>query len=261
MESNRRMSKRPTSNVVIRRKKEQTFSDIVIERKVQSHPVSRSGSISRMLLQGALPPTTNIDLQIKESNNTVGEILSNHTETACTSSTFSACSTNKLGSCQLGPRPLTVLQKPSAIGDWEPYATPRAASKQKWVRISRFADASERQLPADHEATVIAPLNQRSKWERKPRESCESSTPSTLHRMLLSNLSSPVQVKHSKCLQIHSLSGGKNFQVSSLRNISAELLPHDQGSKAPIGQSVKKVQFAANSILHIYRKTEDVFQQ
>jgi hypothetical protein len=255
METKRRMNIRPISNVVIRKS---SVAPCMIPSTIRSAPTNRACSrefFSKLPKSYINPQSKHIN--IRESSDNITEAISSHTDTACTSSSISVCSANEKRSCQLGPMPLAVLKKPSIDDEWQPEISPHHLQIVKLTKIGDFTSSSMRQLPADHEATVIAPMNQKAKWSKKPRQSYDSHTPNALQKILTLKLTSPIQVNHTSYLQFHAKAASTK-QHSSLRNMSTYFMFNGGCNKLSLANNPeKKVQFAANSILHIYRQTKD----
>lgn len=255
METKRRMNIRPTSNVIIRKS---SVTPYIVPSTIRSVPTNQA--CTRELFSKIPKPymkDQSKHINIRESCENISEAISSHTETACTSSSISVCSANEKRSCQLGPMPLAVLKKPSIDDEWQPEISPHHAQIVKWTKIGDFTSSSMLQLPADHEATVIAPMNEKAKWSKTPRQSYDSHTPTALQKILTLKLTSPIQVNHTSYLQFHAKAANSK-KHSSLRNMSTDFMFGGGCNKlSQANNPAKKVQFAANSILHIYRQAKD----
>lgn len=249
----RRTKQRPTSNVTITTNSSKHIYTFFDRQKVQCSQLSKNSHTSRLLKHESAD--IECDSNFRESCDTTCDFVSSRFEIGCSLPFISDGTANQKSKCVLGPKPQSVIQQPDFEVDWEPHASPIPNHRPTFKRAKNLVSPMPK-MPLDHEATVVVPLEQRLNSSIPPRLHCDPKTATALQEMLTAELTSPVQVYHSSTLRVFAAEGQQC--LSSLRNISTDLPAENAGSMpSPGHQTAKKVQFATNSIMYIYRQSSD----
>ena len=159
---------------------------------------------------------------------------------------------------RFGPKPSSILCQPDFLEDSDPENLYQSSNKRTVQVIystpkkKSFIDESTPLV--NREFAIIAPLHRKDMWNQKPRHSSGPVTPSTIRRVINTDISSPLLIDWTSRKPLSVFQSCLN--KGSLLNTPSRIGSSENSNRTiSIGKSClenKKVRFAPNSIVYLY---------
>jgi hypothetical protein len=162
-----------------------------------------------------------------------------------------------ISKCCIGPKPTSMLHQPGFLSDDEPeidLGKPPVCQRQPVKVVYNFRSLPH--LDLGHKLAVVMPLNDRQRCHKMPRHKCQASTPTSIHKVINSEISTPVLLNLQDYKKLGRLQHGVKPQSSLHRatpeSDKCEPRPAEDGEMQQDRDHIRKVHFAPNSVLMYY---------